>query len=112
MTLLSIEKEHANQWQIGLNSYCGMKMGVLLEHQYFKFVVHNMIMRKSAIEKSCFIIRQQLGDSRISIQQLKEAMQSGDNALSKKNTSFKCNPERNFSILGAEGHQTKSFIPV
>lgn len=34
--------------------------GRFAEHQYFKFVVHNMIMRKSAIEKSCFIIRQQL----------------------------------------------------
>lgn len=31
---------------------------------YFKFVIHNMIMRKRAIENSNFVVHQKLGDFR------------------------------------------------
>ncbi|XP_053405155.1 uncharacterized protein LOC123560749 [Mercenaria mercenaria] len=58
--------------------------GRFASHHYFKFVVHNMIMRKAAIEKGNFIIRQQLGDQHFSIEDLRNKIQNGDYSLSNK----------------------------
>ncbi|XP_053391813.1 uncharacterized protein LOC128554571, partial [Mercenaria mercenaria] len=58
--------------------------GRFASHQYFKFVVHNMIMHKSAIEKGNFIVRQQLGDQHITVSNLKDSIKNGDDTLSKK----------------------------
>ena len=58
--------------------------GRFANHQYFKFVVHNMIMRKRAIDNSNYIVNQQLGDKHITIAELKEKLQSGDTSIGKK----------------------------
>lgn len=46
--------------------------GRFAKHPYFKFVVHNMIMRKRALEQSSFIIKQKLGDQQFTITELKK----------------------------------------
>ncbi|KAL4227765.1 hypothetical protein ACF0H5_013201 [Mactra antiquata] len=53
-------------------------------HQYFKFIVHNIIARKSTLEKSNFIVKQQLGENPVSITELKDHIQSGDNSFANK----------------------------
>lgn len=44
--------------------------GRFAKHPYFKFVVHNMIMRKSALERSTYIIKQKLGDNHFTVADL------------------------------------------
>ena len=44
----------------------------------WKFVVHNMIMRKRALEQSQFFVDQQLGDPHITVADLKERLARGD----------------------------------
>jgi hypothetical protein len=39
-----------------------------------KFVVHNMILRKRAIENSNFIVNQKLGDAHISVSDIKKKL--------------------------------------
>jgi len=58
--------------------------GRFANHQYFKFVVHNMIMRKRAIENSTFIVKQKLGDAHLSVSDIRDKMQNGDNSIIKK----------------------------
>ncbi|CAC5402976.1 unnamed protein product [Mytilus coruscus] len=58
--------------------------GRFAHHPYFKFVVHNMIMRKRAIENSNFVVHQKLGEQHLSISELREKIQNGDNSLAKQ----------------------------
>ncbi|CAC5388042.1 unnamed protein product [Mytilus coruscus] len=58
--------------------------GRFAHHPYFKFVVHNMIMRKRAIENSNFVVYQKLGEQHLSISELREKIQNGDNSLAKQ----------------------------
>ncbi|CAG2185621.1 unnamed protein product [Mytilus edulis] len=58
--------------------------GRFAHHPYFKFVVHNMIMRKRAIENSNFVVHQKLGEQHLSISELREKIEKGDNSLAKK----------------------------
>ena len=46
--------------------------GRFAAHHYFKFVVHNMIMRKRAADNGRFIVNQKLGDSHLTVADLKE----------------------------------------
>lgn len=50
--------------------------GRFANHQYFKFVVHNMITRKMAIENSIFIVKQKLGDAHLSVSDIRDKMQN------------------------------------
>jgi len=43
-----------------------------------------MILRKRAIENSNFIVNQKLGDAHISVSDIKEKLQDGDNSIAKK----------------------------
>jgi thiamine kinase-like enzyme len=58
--------------------------GRFANHQYFKFVVHNMIMRKRAIENSTFIVKQKLGDAHLSVSDIRDKIQNDDNSIIKK----------------------------
>lgn len=51
------------------------------KHPYFKFVIHNMIMRKRALEQSSFIIKQKLGDQQFTITELKKLIENGDTSV-------------------------------
>ena len=58
--------------------------GRFAKHQYFKFIVHNMIMRKRTLEQSTYIVSQQLGDKHISVSDIKEKLQRGDKSIAEK----------------------------
>ena len=47
-------------------------------HKVWKFVVHNMIMRKRALEQSRVFVDQQLGDPLITVADLQEQLARGD----------------------------------
>jgi hypothetical protein len=59
------------------------KDGRFAKHQIFKFVVHNMMMRKKALETSTFVYNQKLGDGHITIEDLKEKLGSGDTSVTR-----------------------------
>ena len=58
--------------------------GRFAQHPYFKFIVHNMIMRKRTLEQSTYIVHQQLGDKHISVFDIKEKKASGDHSIAGK----------------------------
>jgi hypothetical protein len=58
--------------------------GRFAKHPYFKFVIHNIIMRKRALEKSSFIFKQKLGDQHFTIDELKRLNENGDSSVSEK----------------------------
>ena len=58
--------------------------GRFAHHHYFKFVVHNMIMRRRAIDNSNYIVQQKLGEKHLTISELKEKIQNGDNSIGRK----------------------------
>ena len=69
--------------------------GRFAHHQYFKFVIHNIIMRKRAAENSQFIVQQKLGDKNLTAADLKKNWKMAISLQQKK-----------FSTLGQifEGH--------
>ena len=52
--------------------------GRFARHKVWKFVVHNMIMGKRAMEQSRFFVDQQLGDQQITAADLQEGLARGD----------------------------------
>jgi len=65
------------------------KDGRFANHSYFKFIAHNMIIRKQTLEKSLFIVQQTLGEPHISISELKEKIEKGDESICKKILYFR-----------------------
>ena len=57
--------------------------GRFARHKVWKFVVHNMIMRKRALEQSRFFVDQQLGDPHITVADLQERLARGDSFTDK-----------------------------
>ena len=98
--------------------------GRFAQHQYWKFMTHNIIIRKRALEQSSFIVRQKLGDQHISVQELKDMINSNDDSIAKKildfGSSLRGSPQYwaqrskeltafiNYNIL--EGHGLPSFF--
>ena len=60
------------------------KDGRFARHEYFKFIVHNMIMRKRTLENSSFVVRQKLGDKHLTVSELKDRLESGDMTIAHK----------------------------
>ena len=60
------------------------KDGRFANHQYFKFIVHNVIMRKRTLEQNTYIVRQQLGDEQFTLSSLKEQFEKGDKSIAQK----------------------------
>ena len=60
------------------------KDGRFAQHQYFKFIVHNIIMRKRTLEQSSFIVKQQLGENPLTLEEIKEKIQHGDMSIGQK----------------------------
>ena len=58
--------------------------GRFAQHHIFKFVVHNMIMRKRTLEQSRYIVQQQLGDAHMTVQELQEMIERNDDSIAKK----------------------------
>ena len=58
--------------------------GRFTQHKVWKFVVHNTIMRKQALEQSRYFVDQQLGDPHISVADPQEGLARGDTAFTNK----------------------------
>ena len=59
------------------------KDGRFAKHPYFKFIVHNMIMRKRTLEMSSFVVKQKLEEAHYSIEE-DRTNQGGDRSLAEK----------------------------
>ena len=65
--------------------------GRFARSEYFKFIIHNMIVRKKALENSSYIVSQRLGDQHLTVSDLKEKLQKGDNTFVEKVLYFSSN---------------------
>ena len=84
--------------------------GRFANHQYFKFVVHNMILRKRAIENSNFIVNQKLGDAHISVSDIKKKLQDGDNSIAKKIIYLSSNLRGTAQYWAQEAKELRSLV--
>ena len=67
------------------------KDGRFARHKVWKFVVHNMIMRKRAREQSRYFVDQQLGDPHLTVADLQERLARGDTSIANKLLYFGAN---------------------
>ena len=67
------------------------KDGRFARHKVWKFVVHNMIMRKRALEQSRYFVDQQLGDPHLTVADLQERLARGDTSIANKLLYFGAN---------------------
>ena len=51
--------------------------------QYFKFVAHNIMTRKRALDNAHFIVNQNLGGKHLNVHDLKEKLQEGNQSIAK-----------------------------
>ena len=58
--------------------------GRFAKHKVWKFVVHNMVMRKRALEQSRYFVDQQLGDPHMTVADLQERLARGDTTIANK----------------------------
>ena len=58
--------------------------GRFAQHPYWKFITHNIILRKRSLEQSSFIVRQKLGEDHISVQDLQHMLQNNDDTIPRK----------------------------
>ncbi|EDO32927.1 predicted protein [Nematostella vectensis] len=72
---------HLHEWAEHLEWY---QDGRFIKHKVWKFVVHNMIMRKRALEQSGYYVDQQLGDPHMTVADLQERMARGDTTIANK----------------------------
>jgi hypothetical protein len=86
--------------------------GRFAHHQYFKFVVHNMIMRKKELDNCNFVVNQKLGDKHLSVSELKNKINDGDNSIDKKLYIFRSITKWNYSILVPKRKRTQGFDSV
>lgn len=86
------------------------KDGRFAQHQYFKFIAHNIIMRKRTLEQSSFIVKQQLGDNPLSLEEIKHKLEQGDMTIG-QNKNF-CTLGLAYVVLLSTGHSVrKNFAP-
>ena len=60
------------------------KDGRFAQHQYFKFITHNIIVRKITLERTKFIVNQKLGDKHLTVADLQEMLNRNDDSITKK----------------------------
>ena len=65
--------------------------GRFARHKVWKFVVHNMIMRKRALEQSRYFVDHQLGDPQLTVADLQERLARGDTSFTNKLLYFGAN---------------------
>ncbi|XP_053389337.1 uncharacterized protein LOC128552332 [Mercenaria mercenaria] len=58
--------------------------GRFAQHPYFKFIVHNIIMRKRTFKQSSYVVKQHLGEEPITFEELKDMLQRRDNSVAQK----------------------------
>ena len=73
------------------NHLIWFKDGRFANHNFFKFILHDIIMRKRVLEQCTFIVQQKLGDSHLTLSDLKEKLQTGDQSIANKILYFSAN---------------------
>ena len=86
------------------------KDGRFAAHPYFKFVVHNMIVRKRALENSKFIVNQKIGEDHLTLSAVKEMLETGDESLIKKIIYFSGSLRGTPQYWMQKGRELRSLI--
>lgn len=84
--------------------------GRFAKHPYFKFVVHNMIMRKPALERSTYIIEQKLGNNHFTVADLKKRILNWDKSVSQKILYFGVNLRGTTQYWGQRAEELRSLV--
>jgi hypothetical protein len=84
--------------------------GRFAHHPYFKFIVHNMILRKRALENGNFNVQQTLGDAHLTVSDLKEKLQNGDDSIVKKICILVVNSETGLLLRVGHGNISVPFF--
>lgn len=79
--------------------------GRFAKHPYFKFITHNKISRKKTLESGSFVANQKLEDEHLTISNLKEKLEHGDDSFA-KNIVFRRIIEGYISVLGTVTYRT------
>ena len=58
--------------------------GRFAQHPFFKFIVHNVIMRRQTAAKGRFVVKQTLGDSHMSVEDLRQILENDRETLTRK----------------------------
>ena len=82
--------------------------GRFARHKVWKFVVHNIIMRKRALEQSRYFVDQQLGDPHLTVAELQEQLARGDTSFANKLLYFGANL-RGTAQYWHQRHETESW---
>ncbi|XP_070537019.1 uncharacterized protein [Ptychodera flava] len=95
------------QWAEHLLWY---KDGRFAHHQFFKFIVHNIIMRKRTLEHSTFIVRQHLGDPHLSIEELRRMTEEQHRSTGNKILYFGACLRGSSQYWAQRSQELRSFI--
>ena len=71
-----------------------------------------MIMSRRAIDNSNYIVKQKLGEKQLTISELKEKIQNGDNSIGRKILYFWCFFTRHISVLDPKGKRVEIFDSI
>ena len=77
--------ESMDKWAEHLMNYHD---GRFAQHPYFKFIVHNVALRKKLLDKGKFVVKQTLGDGQMSIEELRNILNNDKESLCKKIARF------------------------
>ena len=84
LSQILIELEHVPVLQCLTGPLMWYKDRRFAPHKYFKFIVHNIITRKRTSEHSTYIMKEQIGDEHMSLHDLTQTIQRGDNCIAQK----------------------------
>ncbi|XP_068719655.1 uncharacterized protein, partial [Montipora capricornis] len=79
-------------------------------HKVWKFIVHNMILRKRALEQSRYFVDQQLGDQHITVADLQERLARGDTSFTNKLLYFGANLHGTAQYWHQRRRELRAFV--
>lgn len=86
--------------------------GRFARHPYFKFVAHNIISRRRAIDNSNFVITQKIGDAHITVEELRKQLESGDINIANRILFFLCFTTWYRAVLGTKSQRIEGISSV
>ena len=86
------------------------KDGRFAKHEYFKFIVHNIIMRKRALDESSYIVKQKIGEDHLCVDDLKKMLENGDESLPNKILYFGSNLRGSAQYWKQRAHELRALI--
>ncbi|XP_068671144.1 uncharacterized protein, partial [Montipora foliosa] len=84
--------------------------GRFARHKVWKFIVHNMILRKRALEQSRYFVDQQLGDPHITVVDLQERVARGDTSFTNKLLYFGANLRGTAQYWHQRRRELRAFV--